>query len=97
VSDPELLEMWEFPRDWDFPLPEVTEVLIERLTPPDLRAHLISSRGDVLTVQIAEGCRTEDADLLLYVRGRGAFEVLRREAWPERHELLVLRAWPSKS
>jgi hypothetical protein len=39
----------------------------------------------------------EHVEMLLYVRGRGAFEVLRLEAWPERREMLVLRAWPSRA
>jgi hypothetical protein len=95
VSDADLLELWEFPRSFD--VGSMVEVATERLTPPDLRAHVVSSRGDVLTVQVAEGRRTEHVDLLLYVRGRGAFEVLRREAWPARRELLVLRAWPNRS
>jgi hypothetical protein len=90
----DLLELWEFPRSFD--LGAMVEVATERLTPPDLRAHLVSSRGDVLTVQLAEGRRTEHVEMLLHVRGRGAFEVLRREAWPERRELLVLRAWPNR-
>lgn len=90
----DLLEVWEFPRGFD--LASIGEIAQGRLTPPDFRAHLVSSRGDVLTVQLREGVPTAHVDLLLYVRGRGAFEVIRREDWPGRRVLLTLSVWPRR-
>ncbi|WP_242394866.1 hypothetical protein [Anaeromyxobacter oryzisoli] len=88
----QLLELWEFPRGFD--LGKITEIAQDRLTPPDLRAQLVTSRGDVLTAQIVEGRATEGTDFLVYVRGRGAFEVLRREVWPGGRAMVTLTAWP---
>ncbi len=39
----------------------MTEVALDRLAPADARAQLVSSRGDVLTVQVAEGQLTAGA------------------------------------
>lgn len=89
-----LLSLWKFPRDFD--LAKITAVAQDQLAPPDARAALVSSRGDVLTVQIAEGGLTEGADFLVYVGSRGAFEVLRREMWPGDRVLLTLAAWPRR-
>ena len=86
----EPLEAWEFPAGFD---PEkMAAVAAGRLTPPDLRGVLVSTRGDVLTLQVFEGQAPGDPEFRLYVRGRGAFEVLRREPWPDGRELVVLRA-----
>jgi hypothetical protein len=52
VSD-ELLEGWEFPQTFD--LGSMTVIAQDRRTPPDALARLVSSRGDVVTVQIVEG------------------------------------------
>ncbi|BDG02211.1 hypothetical protein [Anaeromyxobacter oryzae] len=86
----QLVDVWEFPRGFD--VASVAEIARDRLSEPDLRAHLVSSRGDVLTLQVAQGRLTVHVEMLLYVAGRGAFELLRREVWPERRELLTLRA-----
>ncbi len=87
----QLVDVWECPRGFD--VASVAEIARDRLTEPDLRAQLVSSRGDVLTLQVARGRLTVHVEMLLYVAGRGAFELLRREIWPERRELLTLRAW----
>jgi hypothetical protein len=89
TSEP--LEGWEFPAGFD--LEKMVEVATARLTPPDLRGILVSSRGDVLTLQVFDGQAPTDPEFRVYVRGRGAFEVLRREAWPDGRELLVLREY----
>jgi hypothetical protein len=88
----QLLEIWEFPRGFD--LAAIAEIAERHVTEPDLRAHLVSCRGDVITVQVRQGRLTRHVDMLLFVAGRGAFEQLRREVWPDRRELLILRAWP---
>jgi hypothetical protein len=87
----EQLEAWEFPAGFD--LEKISEVAAQRLTPPDLRGVLVSVRGDVLALQVFDGQSPTDPEFRLFVRGRGAFEVLRCEGWPDGRELLVLRAW----
>jgi hypothetical protein len=94
VSVTELLDIWEFPAD--FELAKITQIAIDALTEPDLRAHLVSSRGDILTVQVADGKPPADSEMRLYVGGRGAFEITRIERWPGERVLLVLRAWPQR-
>jgi hypothetical protein len=90
----EFVEVWELPRS--FALDAMADVAGERLTEPDIRARVISSRGDFLTLQVIEGAWTEHARMLLYVREHGPFEVIRREAWPLGRVLLTLRAWPTR-
>jgi hypothetical protein len=89
-----VLDIWEFPRGFD--LAKITQIAIDALSPPDLRAHLVSSRGDILTVQVADGTPPTDPEMRLYVGGRGAFEAIRTERWPGERVLLVLRAWPQR-
>jgi hypothetical protein len=86
----EPLEAWEFPAGFD--LAKIAGVADERLTPPDLRGVLVSSRGEILTLQVFEGQAPADPEFQLWVRGRGPYQVLRREAWPDGRELVVLRA-----
>lgn len=86
------LEVWEFPEG--FELDAIVAIVDDRLTPPDVRAHLVSERGDVLTLQLVEGKLTPHVRMPVYVRGRGAFDVVRREHWPRGRVLLTLRARP---
>jgi hypothetical protein len=65
------------------------------VAPPDLTLRLPRSTGDTITVQVVEG-RVPLGDELLYVGGRGAFEVARREDWGEGRVLLTLAAWPRR-
>jgi hypothetical protein len=94
VTD-ELLELWEFPESFD--LGSITIIAQDQRTPADARAKLVSSRGDIITVQLVDGRLTEHVDLRVYVRGRGAFEVLRREVWPGGRVLVTLSAWPARA
>jgi hypothetical protein len=89
----ELLHAWTFERDT--PLAGMAEIAQEELLPPDLEVRLLSSSGDVITVQ-ANGAPALKPKALLYVRSLGAYEVLRREHWPEGHVLLVLSSWPKR-
>jgi hypothetical protein len=90
----ELLDIWEFPAE--FELAKIAQIAMDALSPPDLRAHLVSSRGDIVTVQVAAGSPTTNPEMRLYVAGRGAFMLIRMETWPSGHVLLVLRAWPQR-
>jgi hypothetical protein len=86
------LSVWSVPEGTD--LSAMIEIAHGRLLPPDFRAHLLSSTGDTITVQVVDGAPPLD-DELLYIEQRGAFEVLRREVWPEGRVLLTLSAWPN--
>ncbi len=46
--------------------------------------------------KLADGTAPVHPDDLLYVGGRGAFEILRREVWPGERVLLTLAAWPRR-
>ena len=72
---------------------EMVAVAPGELKPP-LQLRLVSSTGDRMTVQVVKGRAPVVPDALLYVRGRGAYELLRREAWPHERVQLTLAAWP---
>jgi hypothetical protein len=63
---------------------------------PDLQLALLSSTLDTITVQVVDGVGPVDAASLLYVSGRGAYDLLRLEAWPGPRVLLTLAAWPRR-
>jgi hypothetical protein len=73
---------------------EAVVVAPGELKPPDLQLWLLSSTGDTITVQVLRGTVPVDPRALLYVRGRGAYEVLWSEVWPKRRVQLTLAAWP---
>jgi hypothetical protein len=64
---------------------EAVAVAPEELKPP-LQFRLLSSTGDTVTVQVVKGS--------VPLRGRGAYELLRREVWPDERVRLTLSAWP---
>jgi hypothetical protein len=93
----ETLDAWEFDRELGPQL--AAGVALDQLAPADVEVVQISARGDVITVQIVEGAVLDPASVL-YVAGRGLFEILRLEAWPpvaggEARVLLTLKAWPA--
>jgi hypothetical protein len=99
VSRDSILSAWEFPRAT--PLAEMVHVAREtvvvtpgELKPPDLQLLLPSSTGDTITVGVMKGAVPVDPRALLYVRGRGAYEVLRSEVWSPNRMQLTLAAWP---
>jgi hypothetical protein len=61
---------------------------------PHLHLRLVSSTGDTVTVQVVKGRAPVVPDALFYVRGRGAYELLRREVWRGERVRLTLAAWP---
>jgi hypothetical protein len=73
---------------------EAVDVAPGELVPPDLQLLLLSSTGDTITVRVLRGIVPAGQKALIYVRGRGAYEVLRSEAWPKQHAQLTLAAWP---
>ena len=92
------VEAWEFDPSSD--LADVVSVAMERLAPATFVGHLLSTRGDSLTLQVLEGAPTGDPRSLFYVRGHGAFVLARREEWPpvpgsaRKRLLLTLLAFP---
>lgn len=93
AGDNGLVAAWIYSRDLAQDV--MPTVAIDRLAPPDLRARVLRSTGDTLTVQVDEGA-LPNGNELVYVERRGAFEVARREAWPEGRVLLTLAAWPRR-
>lgn len=94
----ETLKVWTFDRDVG---PDVAaRVALDQLEIPDLEVVLVSARRDVITVQVVDGGVSDAADVL-YVSGRGLYEVLRSETWPpaaagdDPRVLLTLKAWPN--
>jgi hypothetical protein len=90
---------WELPRA--IPLVEMVATAREavvvapgELVPPSLQLLLLSSTGETITVRVVEGKVPADPKALVYVRWRGAYEVLRRAVWPSRCAQLTLGAWP---
>ncbi len=77
MTSTDLLDVWEFPRD--FLLAKIADVALDRLAPPVFRAHLVSSRGDVITVQLAgAGSPTEPTSSSTWAGGaRSRFFVAR--------------------
>jgi len=92
------LEAWEFDSSSD--LKHIVNVAMERLAPPTFVGHLLSTRGDSLTLQVLEGLPSGDPRSLYYVRGHGAFVLARCEEWPpaqgsaRKRILLTLLAFP---
>jgi hypothetical protein len=92
------IEAWEFDAACDFA--EVVRLAGERVAPPTFTGHLLSTRGDALTIQVVEGEPAGDARSLYYVKGHGAFILARREEWPPAQGrtasrvLLTLLAFP---
>jgi hypothetical protein len=91
VTQKALLDAWEYPEGVD--VGSMAEIARDGLTPPDLRAQVISARGEVLTLQVSEGSVTPHQEYLLYVRDHGVFQVLRREEWTGGRVLVTLVAW----
>jgi hypothetical protein len=94
------MKVWEFDRSEE--LGEVSRRALDGARPADFTAELVASTGDTITLRVASGAPTRDADLLVYVEKRGAYELVRREEWPPSGDgerarvLLTLRAWPNR-
>jgi hypothetical protein len=73
---------------------EMAAIGERELVPPDLLLLLLRSTGDTITVMVVRGTVPVDPRDLIYVRGRGAYEVLRSGAIPSHRRQLTLAAWP---
>ncbi len=98
VSDDDLSDAWEVPSGLD--LAVVAEVARDRLEPPDLRGHVAPAAGGAITLIVVEGSPTYDPDTVVYVDGRGAYTVARRQVWAGDagpRVLLTLRPWDPRA
>lgn len=91
----ESVGIWEYDRDDAVGVGAAAAVAQDRLVPPDMDAEVVSSRADVVTVQLARG-QVRDPASVLYVERRGTFTLWRLEPWPGGRTLLVLRGWPTR-
>ncbi len=84
------LAAWE--HRGDVTLTEAALVAAGRLEPPTLRVEVVGVLGEYVTVLVLGGALADPASLL-YVEGRGAYEVVSVEPWPDTGRFLVLRPW----
>jgi hypothetical protein len=75
-----LVEAWEF--DPCCELSDVMQLAADRVAEPTFAGALLSTRGDMITIQILFGSPSADPLSLFYVAGHGAFSLSRLEAWP---------------
>jgi hypothetical protein len=93
-----VVEAWEF--DPSCELSDVMQLAADRVAEPTFAGALLSTRGDVLTVQVLHGSPSADPHSLFYVAGHGAFALARLEAWPplpgrtSKRFLATLAAYP---
>jgi hypothetical protein len=86
--------VWLHPLDAD--LGAMARASLDVREVPDLRALVVASTGDTITVELVQGIRPVGLELL-YVERRGAYQLARTEFWPGGRTVLVLRAWPARS
>jgi hypothetical protein len=98
---PGVVSVWEVGRDEG--MGEVARTTEDGTRAPSFRALIISTTGDTLGLQVAgDDLPSGDEDAVLYVSGKGTFELVRVERWPavagqkRPRVLLKLKAWPSK-
>jgi hypothetical protein len=72
-----LVEAWQFPARSDPALAE--RVALDRLEDPDVHLIVLSAGAGWIRGQVVSGVPRVGA--LLYVGGRGLFEVVRRDEW----------------
>jgi len=93
------VDVWEAERDED--LAGLTEPFQDGTREPSFRAFILSSAGDTLGLQVIGADLPSGEAKVLYVAGRGSFELVRVERWPPTpgekrpRVLLKLRAWPA--
>jgi hypothetical protein len=99
--NPDVVNVWEAERDED--MAELTRATQDGTREPSFRAVVISSTGDTVGLQVVgNDLPGGGQDTILYVGGRGTFELVRVERWPptpgtkQPRVLLKLKAWPSR-
>ena len=93
------MDVWEAREGED--LEDLACAARERTRAPDFRCVVLSSTGDTLGVQVVGDDLPSGDAKVLYVAGRGEFELVRVERWPptagtkKPRVLLKLRASPT--
>jgi hypothetical protein len=82
------LSAWRLPRSLD--VTEITDFALRTLLIPDLQLGVLSSTKASVTVELAKGEAPTDSDAVVFIEGRGPFDVLRRETLASAGMLLVL-------
>lgn len=96
----ETLAIWEFPPDAEYGA--MVQFVLERAGEPDAEGLLLSSREDVVSVQLASGTLSGNPASRFYLEGRGGYVLVRREDWPPLEprgvprSMLTLREWPHR-
>ena len=75
-----VVDVWEVERDAD--LAELSNVFQDGTRAPSFRAFILSSTGDTLGLQVVGADLPSGEAKVLFVAGRGAFELVRVERWP---------------
>lgn len=82
---------------------ELTRATQDGTREPSFRAVIVSSTGATVGLQVVgDDLPSGDQHTILYVCGRGTFELVRVERWPavpgqkRPRVLLKLKAWPSR-
>lgn len=102
MATSDLLAVWEFDRVSD--LGWATRAVLDGSVEPAFQAALLSSQGDVITLQLVgiNGPPSGDPDAVFYVERRGTYVLQRVEEWPplpgksKKRLLLTLMAWPAR-
>jgi hypothetical protein len=76
----ELVDVWEAHEDEA--LDALTRVAQDRTREPTFRCTVLSSTGDALGLQVLGDDLPSGDAKVVYVEGRGAFELVRVERWP---------------
>jgi hypothetical protein len=96
----ETLALWEFPADTAYAA--MVQFALARVGEPDAYGVLLSSRDEIIGLQIVDGRLTGDGSSRFYVENRGGYVLVRREEWPPAQPggalrtVLTLRAWPHR-
>ncbi len=83
-------------------LEQLTLAAQDRTRDPAFRCVVLSSTGDTLGLQVLGDNMPSGDATVVYVAGRGAFELVRVERWPpppgekKPRVLLKLKAWPAR-
>lgn len=91
-----VIGVWEFDENEKFD----PVVAMDRIQPPSWNAREVTSRGDVVTLQLETGARPSIMpSTRYYIEKRGPFRMLRHEVWPgdgAARVMLTMRAWPQR-
>jgi hypothetical protein len=88
------LGVWEFTRESN--VADMAQLIEADLYPADFHVRFVANTADTITAQVIGGVAPVAPDGALYVKGRGAYEVLGSSFWPGGLAMLTLAAWPRR-